>query len=97
MAPTRIYDQNFGVLGDVRRDLDRMVRLMDSADTAPYWNQPRHRHRHTGQSGMSEVINDKEKFQVNLDVSHFTPEEIQVSLTNHGRVDGVISFVRFLR
>ena len=29
-------------------------------------------------TGASEVVNDKEKFQVNLDVSQFKPEEIKV-------------------
>ena len=30
--------------------------------------------------GTSEVINDKDKFQVNMDVSQFKPEEITVGL-----------------
>ncbi len=31
-------------------------------------------------TGMSEVLNDKDKFQINLDVSHFSPEEIKVTV-----------------
>ncbi len=33
--------------------------------------------------GMSEVLNDKEKYQVTLDVAHFIPDEISVRGCSH--------------
>jgi crystallin alpha B len=35
---------------------------------------------------MSEVVNDKTKFQINLDVSHFKPEEIQVKAVENALI-----------
>lgn len=75
MAPTRLHDQHFGVgvMADVQRDLRRLNNMMESM-TAPMTYWPR-THR---VGGVSEVTNDKDKFEVHLDVSHFRPEEVTV-------------------
>ncbi len=50
----------------------------------PYWMQRTMAHPGLGmtgpETGMSEVLNDKDKFQINLDVSHFSPEGIKVTV-----------------
>jgi crystallin alpha B len=68
--PSLLFDQDFG---------------MGWNEMMPYW------HRHSRQmaphwasqgveeGGASHVTNNKEKFQVDLNVSHFSPEEIKVT------------------
>ncbi|XP_013782538.1 protein lethal(2)essential for life-like [Limulus polyphemus] len=69
--PTRIADQHFG-LG-----------LHDSDIFPPtlyhsYYRQPRRQVSSQASSGLSQVKNEADKFQVLLDVSHFAPNEINV-------------------
>lgn len=66
MTPARIFDQNFG------------SGLLDEALRLPYWARGP-RSGNGEESGISEVVSDKNRFAVNLDVKHFTPEEIKVS------------------
>ncbi len=56
---------------------EQPVRAHPYMPMIPYWLRPRP--QSGPDTGISEVTNDKHKFQVNLDVSHFKPEEIQVS------------------
>jgi len=79
MVPQRIHDQDFGVgmFDDALREMRRMERAMNHMG-APYWMQPSTRAATTG-GGFSEVVNDKDKFQVSLDVKHFAPEELSVT------------------
>lgn len=44
----------------------------------PYWMMPTRSHGAVHETDVSRVINDKDKFAVNLDVHHFKPEEITV-------------------
>lgn len=80
MVPPRIHDQDFGlgVFNDAMREMRHMDRAMNHM-MAPYWMQPSTR---GGTGGFSEVKNDKDKFQVNLDVKHFAPEELSVTTGN---------------
>jgi len=64
-----LFDQNFG-LGLMNEDLYQP--MMSRSYIRPW------RHLTRQQSGVSNVINDKDKFQVNLDVQQFKPEEISV-------------------
>ncbi|KAL6722638.1 hypothetical protein Aduo_017745 [Ancylostoma duodenale] len=45
----------------------------------PYWRDADHSVLHVGNE-VKEVVNDEKKFGVELDVSHFKPEELQVHL-----------------
>jgi crystallin alpha B len=81
--PMNLFDQNFG-LGLMNDDLYQPLMNHHSGYYRPW------RHLTRQQSGMSNVINDKDKFQVNLDVQQFKPEEITVktvdnSITVEGR------------
>jgi crystallin, alpha B len=72
--PLSIFDQNFG-LGLMNEDLYQP--MMNRSYYRPW------RHLTRQQSGVSNVINDKDKFQVNLDVQQFTPEEITVKTVDN--------------
>lgn len=76
-ARPTIYDQNFGVglpLTDFIRDFSVPLR---SGYMRPW--------RHVGaqESGLSNVINDKDSFKVNLDVQQFKPEELKVKVADN--------------
>jgi len=88
-TPRRIYDQNFG-LSFLEHPLVSQTPLVQ-----PYW-----RRHHLGDAmisradpyshiGVSEVVNDNQKFAIFLDVSHFTPDEIKVKMVdNHVIIEG---------
>jgi crystallin alpha B len=44
---------------------------------APYYLRPRGK-GHGAETGMSEVKNEKDKFEIHLDVSQFKPEEVKL-------------------
>lgn len=68
--PRRVYDQNFG-LALSQKD------LLDAAPTIPnigrWWQTSR---------DFGTIKTDKNKFQVNVDVQHFAPDEITVKIAN---------------
>jgi len=76
MVPHRIHDQHFGV--GMHDDAMRRMEHSMSHMMAPYWLQPTSR-GDNAVTGFSEVKNEKDKFQVNLDVKHFAPEELTVT------------------
>lgn len=71
-----IFDQNFG-LGLMNEDLYQPMSHLNRSYYRPW------RHLTRQQSGVSNVINDKDKFQVNLDVQQFKPEEISVKTVDN--------------
>jgi crystallin alpha B len=66
VTPLELFDQHFGMPMESMR--------------LPYWQMPtRHGNEGSrGESGTSKVTNDKDKFEVRLDVRHFKPEELKV-------------------
>ncbi|XP_069691051.1 alpha-crystallin A chain-like [Periplaneta americana] len=80
--PLRLFDQNFGlgVLNDDLLGLHPHHSMHDPIRVGYYrpW-----RHQISRGSGVSNVKNDKENFKVNLDVQHFTPEEITVKTVDN--------------
>jgi len=73
--PVRLFDQHFG------------SGLFDEDILAPalifgHGNRPRH-FRNREASGLSEMKVDKDKFQVNLDVQQFKPEELSVKTVDN--------------
>ncbi|CAG0901225.1 unnamed protein product [Darwinula stevensoni] len=68
---SRVFDQHFG-LGLHADD------LLSPTFYHPFYLRPRRPHREQARSGVSEVVNDKDMFQVSLDVQQFAPEEITV-------------------
>ncbi|CAG0898310.1 unnamed protein product [Darwinula stevensoni] len=69
--PSRVFDEHFA-LG--LSDDDLLARTLHR----PIHDQARRSNVGRRRSGMSEVVHDEEKFQVTLDVQHFSPSEIQV-------------------
>lgn len=82
IRPT-VYDQHFGLglpLADFARDYSVPLR---SGYLRPW------RHVNAHQSGLSNVINDKDSFKVNLDVQQFKPDELDVKVVDdHLVVEG---------
>jgi crystallin alpha B len=72
ISPARIFDQNFGM-----GLLNDPLTIHPWHGSSPYWLRHRH-HERGAETGVSEVKNDKHEFAINLDVSHFKPEEIKV-------------------
>ncbi|XP_026760324.1 protein lethal(2)essential for life-like [Galleria mellonella] len=72
--PHRLIDQNFGLSLTPDDLLTAVVSPMMSRDYYRPWRQMAAAVRDVG----STIKSDKEKFQVNLDVQHFAPEEITV-------------------
>ncbi|XP_031765471.2 protein lethal(2)essential for life-like [Galleria mellonella] len=72
--PHRILDQDFGLSLTPDDLLTTVVSPMMSRDYYRPWRQLAAAARDVG----STIKSDKEKFQVNLDVQHFAPEEISV-------------------
>ncbi|KAK4872743.1 hypothetical protein RN001_014772 [Aquatica leii] len=74
------------------RDIERPLRMLEqqmrmAEEMYPYMNQnsvtgAHHRHDLGLFNKHESVMQDKEKFQVKLDVKHFTPEEISVKVVN---------------
>nr|CAD7438789.1 unnamed protein product [Timema bartmani] len=82
--PRSLFDQNFG-LGLLGDDLLR-PQLLGPLSVGYYrpW-----RHLANRDSGVSNVKNDKDSFQVSLDVQQFKPEEITVkTIDNYIMVEG---------
>ncbi|GJQ81726.1 hypothetical protein Trydic_g9165 [Trypoxylus dichotomus] len=94
--PSRILDQHFG-LGlhpedlMVPFDIPQTARAMLRCPTGYYrpWRSQ------AGEKDTGSVVTfDKDKFQVNLDVQHFAPEEITVKITGKNAItveDGVLT------
>lgn len=72
-CPSRILDQDFG-LSLTPNDLLLSASPLFSEDYYRPWRQLATAARDVGSS----IKSDKDKFQVNLDVQHFSPEEISV-------------------
>ncbi|XP_066566601.1 crystallin, alpha B, b [Amia ocellicauda] len=72
--PCRIFDQNFGEHiseGDVFSPFPPLYWPRSSFFRMPTWVD----------SGLSEMRLDKDRFMINLDVKHFSPEELCVKVT----------------
>ncbi|CAG0899901.1 unnamed protein product [Darwinula stevensoni] len=76
---TRLFDQHFG-MGLMNDD------LLAPPTYHPFYIIASRSNRDRLKSGVSEVVNDKDKFQVNLDVQQFTPEEISVKTVENSVV-----------
>lgn len=75
--PRRLQDQHFAV-ALTPEDVLTMVVPQLSRDYYRPWKQMSSIFRDTG----STIRADKEKFQINLDVQHFAPEEVSVKVVN---------------
>jgi crystallin alpha B len=86
-TPSRIFDQSFGSGLFESDPMFRDAMMMMNHPTGnvlPYWMRPHRVPRVSGdEAGMSEVISDKDKFQINIDVSHFKPDELTVKTTDN--------------
>nr|WNL53081.1 small heat shock protein 20.1 [Spodoptera frugiperda] len=72
-TPHRLADQEFG-LGLTPEDLlTAVVAPMMAREYYRPW-----RHMSAGRDVGSTIVSNKDKFQINLDVQHFAPEEISV-------------------
>uniref|UniRef100_A0A5S6QCK3 SHSP domain-containing protein n=1 Tax=Trichuris muris TaxID=70415 RepID=A0A5S6QCK3_TRIMR len=65
-APSRLFGQDFGM--PLTDAMGMMVPFSSRA-----WNM---------QNAPTEVINEKNRYAVNIDCSHFRPEEIEVKMAN---------------
>ncbi|KAH9629568.1 hypothetical protein HF086_008612 [Spodoptera exigua] len=72
--PSRLLDQDFGLALTPDDLLTAVAAPMFSEDYYRPWRQLASLNRDMGSS----IKTDKDKFQVNLDVQHFAPEEISV-------------------
>ncbi|GMR46510.1 hypothetical protein PMAYCL1PPCAC_16705 [Pristionchus mayeri] len=63
----------------MRRAFDRMFDD-DFYSVHPYWNRVPAEHSLNLGSALGAVENTNEKFAVNVDVSHFRPDEIKVEM-----------------
>lgn len=82
MFKPNLYDQHFGAGLPLTFTRDFSVPLRSG-----YMRPWRHSHPH--HSGLSNVINDKDSFKVNLDVQQFKPDELDVKVVdNHLVVEG---------
>ncbi|KAJ8705280.1 hypothetical protein PYW07_011107 [Mythimna separata] len=72
--PSRLYDQDFGLALTPDDLLTAVAAPLLSEDYYRPWRQLAALNRDMGSS----IKSDKDKFQVNLDVQHFAPEEISV-------------------
>ncbi|KAM4795301.1 alpha-crystallin A chain [Rhinophrynus dorsalis] len=71
--PNRLFDQMFGE-GIFDYDLYPFM----SGTVSPYYRQ--NLFRGFMDSGISEVRSDRERFVINLDVKHFSPEDLNVKI-----------------
>lgn len=81
MRPSRLLDQHFG-LGLTHDDLTSPLNVMQVQPSLLYGNYYRPWRVPTPDTG-STVHCGKDKFQVNLDVQQFTPEEIKVKVVDN--------------
>lgn len=70
-APARLFEQNFGLGLD---DQD----LFPPTQFRGWYVRPRRQGTLPQETGLSQVQNDDKEFKVNLDVTHFKPNEISV-------------------
>lgn len=75
--PRRLIDQHFGLGLSPEDLLHAAAGPMSGLMSREYYRPWRHLHAASRDMGSS-IKSDKEKFQVNLDVQHFSPEEISV-------------------
>ncbi|KAK2191616.1 hypothetical protein NP493_50g05004 [Ridgeia piscesae] len=75
-APLSLFEQNFG-LGI--RDDD----LLPPTGFRGWYLRPRRRPKSAKDTGVSQILNNEEEFKVNLDVTHFHPDEITVKTTDN--------------
>ena len=73
--PQNVFNQHFGL--DLEDDIFRPSVMLSI---------PQRRQELAKRSGASEVINTENKFEVKLDCSHFTPEEISVKTVDNNIV-----------
>ncbi|XP_045507551.1 protein lethal(2)essential for life-like [Colias croceus] len=76
--PSRLLDQDFGLALTPDDMLTAVAAPLVSRDYFRPWRQLAAAARDVGSS----IKADKDKFQVNLDVQHFSPEEISVKTTD---------------
>lgn len=79
----RLFDQDFG-LGLMETDpfFNQPMR-----SSVPYWMRSRAAPIVSNlERGLSEVRNEGDKFSVNLDTSHFSPEEIKVKVVDNNLI-----------
>ncbi|NXS39007.1 CRYAB protein, partial [Balaeniceps rex] len=75
LAPSRIFDQIFG------EHLQESELLPASPSLSPFlMRSPILRMPSWLETGLSEMRLEKDKFSVNLDVKHFSPEELKVKV-----------------
>ncbi|KAJ1189321.1 hypothetical protein NDU88_006069 [Pleurodeles waltl] len=73
--PSRIFDQSFG------DHLPEADLLPSAAVGGPlYFKLPLFKSPSWVEGGLSEMRFDRDKFSINLDVKHFSPEELQVKV-----------------
>lgn len=80
----RLFDQNFAssVL-----DNDPFFSRASQPSLMPYWLRSRTAPIVPSlERGLSEVATDTEKFTVNLDISHFQPEEVKVKVVDNNLI-----------
>ncbi|XP_069470400.1 alpha-crystallin B chain isoform X1 [Ambystoma mexicanum] len=75
LRPSRIFDQSFG---DHLSEVDLVPSV--GAPNPFYFKFPFLRVPSWVESGLSEMRLEKDKFSLNLDVKHFSPEELQVKV-----------------
>ncbi|KOB52036.1 Uncharacterized protein OBRU01_26644, partial [Operophtera brumata] len=75
--PRRLFDQHFGLALSPEDLLSVAAGPMTGLASREYYRPWRHLAAAARDMG-SNIKSDKDKFQVNLDVQHFTPEEISV-------------------
>ncbi|KAG6441920.1 protein lethal(2)essential for life [Manduca sexta] len=75
--PRRLHDQHFA-LSLTPEDVLTIVAPQPSRDYYRPWRQLSHLLRDTG----STIKADKDKFQINLDVQHFAPDDISVKVSD---------------
>ncbi|CAB1432965.1 unnamed protein product [Pleuronectes platessa] len=77
--PARLFDQFFG-----EGMFDYDIFPYTTSTISPYYRQTLFRNflDSSTSSGMSEVRSDRDKFLVYLDVKHFSPDELNVKVTD---------------
>lgn len=84
--PVRILDQHFGIGLDPEDLLAPLTVPRNARDLAAFGYYRPWRSCASAQDTGSTVSFDKDKFQVNLDVQHFAPEEITVKATGDNTI-----------
>ncbi|GJQ72446.1 hypothetical protein Trydic_g3522 [Trypoxylus dichotomus] len=88
-GPSRPLDQHFGMELDeadlltpftIPQDMRRLIRIPSFTYYQPWTSND------VQMNVLSQISQDKDKFQVNLDVQHFRPEEITVKITEDNMI-----------